>query len=190
MNSFNMSSTWAMGIHSQTLHSIQVGEFQPHYSQYHQLQSRIGFNVTEHGTFIFPLLFSPPLHTLEFQCLRQPGAVSILNSGSVSPAGERICKTKRVFLLPAAKRDRFSQVKRGSASQHITLRSRNLPLVMARRGAFAAALGAGGRGEEEESSKSEHPLHRAGEQQFQGFNGGRGKKEAKCGNESLGAEAK
>lgn len=61
---------------------------------------------------------------------------------------------------------------------------------MARRGAFAAALGAGGRGEEEESSKSEHPLHRAGEQQFQGLNGGRGKKEAKCGNKSLGAEAK
>lgn len=42
--------------------------------------------------------------TLEFQWLKQPSAVSILNSGSVSPAGERICKTKHVFLLSAAKR--------------------------------------------------------------------------------------
>lgn len=127
--------------------------------------------------FIFTLFF-PPLHILEFQWLRQPStAVSILNSGSVSPAGERICKTKHVFLLPAAKRDRFSQAKWGSASQHITSHSRNLPLVMARRGAFAAALGAGGRGEEEEeeeSSRSEHLLRRTGEQEL---NGERGKRE-------------
>lgn len=87
-------------------HSIQLGESQLHYSQYHQLQSRIGLNVTERGTFLFLLFYFLP-HTLEFRWLRQPGAVSILNSGSVSPAGERICKTKHVFLLPAARGSLF-----------------------------------------------------------------------------------
>lgn len=122
--------------------------------------------------------------------VRAAKTFSILNSGSVSPAGERICKTKHVFLLPAAKRIAFPR--RDGEALPSTLRCTQgiCHWLWARPGAFCCCFGAGGRGEEEEeeSRRSGHHLHGAGEQQFQGLNGERGEKQAKCSNKCRGAE--
>lgn len=102
MNSFRASSTW-----ESPLRPLTPSRWENSISTTLQLQSRQALNV-----IVWHFLFSLPSflpHTLEFQWLRQPSAVSVLNSGSVSPAGERICKTKHVFLLPAAKPISFPQ---------------------------------------------------------------------------------
>lgn len=122
----------------------------------------------------FTLFFSLLPHTVEFQWLRQPSSVSILNSGSVSPAGERICKTKHVFLLPAARGSLFpGEMGKRFPAHYVALQEFAIGYVE-----LLLLFWGWGRGEEEEeeeeSSRSEHHLHRAGEQQLQEFSGERG----------------